>query len=193
MPWEMLKVGVAVGLCGIIPAMWPAAAQVTPQVATTDMAAAQETPFRDPKTNQRWTPDNVGEGGKPIDPSDRAFDPAAQAATMEGALIVIPRVHHVGKVPITAGPTVPLAEIDNLALKPDTVAGRWQVVFYLQNNSAVALAAVVTCRFQNGAKPVAQAIVFPPPPGPGDRLGIFFHGPPTAVYVDKVDCRLASP
>ena len=35
--------------------------------------------FKDPKTGQVWTPETVGQDGKPSKPDDKAFDPKAQA------------------------------------------------------------------------------------------------------------------
>jgi len=47
--------------------------------------------FRDPKTGQIWTPENVGQGpiGKPT-PADLAFDPLAQAQRIKGVVVQRP-------------------------------------------------------------------------------------------------------
>ena len=57
-------------------------------VAVSFMAAsAQGQPgvpsFKDPKTGQVWTPDNVGGAGNPALPQDRAFNPAGQAVASQ--------------------------------------------------------------------------------------------------------------
>jgi hypothetical protein len=42
--------------------------------------------FRDPRTGKVWTPDIVGQDGKPVAPDDRAFDPFAQVVPVEGVI-----------------------------------------------------------------------------------------------------------
>lgn len=105
--------------------------------------------FRDPKSGMVWTPENVGQGGKPILPEDHAFDPTSQTAPARGGQQrATPRP--VGSVPITAGPTVPIINMENPTLR--AVPGqRWQVVLYLNNNSGNPVEPVVECRFTNGA------------------------------------------
>ena len=52
-----------------------------------EAAATTGTPeFRDPKSGMVWTPENVGQDGKPIGPDDKAFDPSAQNAPRQAAL-----------------------------------------------------------------------------------------------------------
>ena len=48
--------------------------------ASLDVAASSGVPeFRDPKTGQVWTPETVGQDGRPLaGPEDKAFDPKAQ-------------------------------------------------------------------------------------------------------------------
>jgi hypothetical protein len=168
------------------------------QLLRPQLAAAMEAPlsqdvptFRDPKTGQIFTPYNVGQDGKPLDPSDRAFDPGGQAVVPGPPIEIAPRISSVGKVPITAGPTVPLIEIDNLSIHTSP-SGHWHVVFFLQNNSDSTLAAEVACTFQNGEKAVARAVVYVPPAAPGDRLAVFFTGPSTTVFLDKMTCQVTS-
>jgi hypothetical protein len=85
----------------------PLAAQV-PR-STVDMPATAGVPeFRDPKTGQIWTPNNVGLVPGPNTPADRAFDPLGQAVRVDGVVVQRPKVTPLGAVPITAGPTVPL-------------------------------------------------------------------------------------
>jgi hypothetical protein len=105
------------------------------------MAAAQGVPeFREPKTGQVWTPNNVGHdnGPPPRDPADLAFDPQHQTTCVEGVVVQRPAVVVLGVVPITAGPTVPIVQITDAQLRP--VPGkRWEVVLYLNNNSGNAV------------------------------------------------------
>lgn len=52
-----------------------------------DVAATTGAPeFRDPKTGMVWTPETVGQGGKPILPEDHAFDPTSQSAPMQNVV-----------------------------------------------------------------------------------------------------------
>ena len=50
--------------------------------SSVDIAATTGAPeFRDPKTGQVWTPETVGQDGRPLTgPDDKAFDPQAQSA-----------------------------------------------------------------------------------------------------------------
>ena len=163
------------------------------------LAGAQQAPppgysgpeFRDPRTSQVWTPDNVGQDGKPVDPADRAFDPSGQAVVVGPPVQVVPTVGVVGQVPISAGPTVPLVEVNGLSLRTGG-DGYWHAEFHLQNNSATPRAAKVVCTFRNGDKPVMQADVAVPSAGPGDRLSVTFNGPRDFVFVDGMDCRIAA-
>ena len=112
----------------------PAAAQVTR--SSVDMAASSGVPeFRDPKTGRIWTPNNVGLVSGPNTPADRAFDPLAQAARVDGVVVQRARITPLGTIPVTAGPTVPIVSIDGASLGaiPEK---RWQVVLHLNNNSA---------------------------------------------------------
>ena len=147
--------------------------------------------FRDPKTGQVWTPDNVGGvAGNPALPQDRAFNPAGQAVTNQQVYQQKAQMHVIGAVPITAGPTVPLLVIDNPSLTVQA-GGRWQVVLYLQNNSGNTLAPGLDCRFTNGGKPVFTSYVSVPPVAGGMRVGLTFVGPPSDIYVDSVGCGVA--
>jgi hypothetical protein len=128
----------AIGILGCLIglAMASAALAQAPR-SRVDMAAAQGVPeFRDPKTGQIWTPNNVGhDNGPPArDPADLAFDPQHQTAYVEGVVVQRPAVVVLDTVPITAGPTVPIIKIDDAQLR--AVPGkRWEVVLYLDNNS----------------------------------------------------------
>jgi hypothetical protein len=165
-------------------------AQAPPSSA--DIAASTGAPeFRDPKTGQVWTPETVGQDGKPIGPEDRAFDPRAQSAP---AQVVTQRAlaKPVGSVPITAGPTVPIVNLDSPTLRA-LPGQRWQVVLYLNNNSANPVEPVVECRFTNAGALVSDTRVTVSPIGPGVRAGIAIMGPRTDIFVDRASCQVASP
>jgi hypothetical protein len=148
--------------------------------------------FRDPKTGQIWTPQNVGGVSGPNTPADRAFNPQGQTAAVPGVVVQTPTVAIMGTLPITAGPTVPIATLDDSSLS--AVPGqRWQVVLYLNNNSAGTINPVVNCRFTNAGNLVEQTRANLPPVGGGQRVGLIINGPPTTLFVDRADCALASP
>jgi hypothetical protein len=155
-------------------------------------ATSGQPQFRDPKTGQVWTPQNVGGKSGPNTPADRAFNPQAQTGTVPGVVVQTPTVALLGTVPITAGPTVPIAIIDNSSLS--VVPGQsWQVVLYLDNNSAGAINPVIDCRFTNAGNLVQTTRANLPPVGPGQRVGLAIGGPPTTLFVDRADCQLVSP
>jgi hypothetical protein len=148
--------------------------------------------FKDPKTGQVWTPETVGQDGRPLtQPDDKAFNPQAQNVPLQ---LVEQRVRGrpVGTVPITAGPTVPIVAMDNASLR--AVPGqRWQVVMYLDNNSGNAVSPVIECAFTNAGKPVMDTRATADPIGPGVRQGLLIYGPRVDVFVDRASCRIASP
>ena len=148
--------------------------------------------FRDPKTGQVWTPGNVGLMSGPNTPADRAFDPLAQAVSVEGTVVQSPRITPLGMVRITAGPTVPIVNIDGATLQaiPEK---RWQVVLYLDNNSARTVVPLLRCSFTNGGKPVEETRVLVPAVGGGVRVGLTIYGPKTSVFVDRATCKVESP
>ena len=155
--------------------------------------AAQGQPqFRDPKTGQIWTPDNVGGSSGPNTPADRAFDPRGQASTVQGTVAQAPSIKVLGTVPITAGPTVPIAVIDDASLSV-IPAQRWQVTLYLNNNSAGTINPVIDCQFTNGGNPVQNTRASLPRVMGGQRVGLVIYGPPSNLFVDRAECRLASP
>jgi hypothetical protein len=161
--------------------------------STVDMTASSGVPeFRDPKTGQIWTPNNVGLVPGPNTPADRAFDPLGQAARVDGVVVQRPKVTPLGAVPITAGPTVPIVNIENASLRaiPER---RWQVVLYLNNNSARTVAPLLHCSFTNARKPVEETRVLLPSVGAGVRVGLTVQGPRTNLFVDRAACRVESP
>jgi hypothetical protein len=148
--------------------------------------------FRDPKTGQIWTPLNVGQQSGPPTPADVAFDPLGQAVRVEGVVVQRPSIVPLTAVPITAGPTVPIVNIGGATLR--AVAGkRWQVVLYLDNNSANTVVPMINCRFTNAGKLVEQTHVLVPAVGPGTRVGMIIHGPKTDLFVDRATCAVTSP
>lgn len=169
----------------------PAAGQVAR--SSVDMPASAGAPeFRDPKTGQIWTPNNVGVVSGPNTPADRAFDPMAQAVRVDGVVVQRARITPLGAIPITAGPTVPIVNIDGATLSaiPEK---RWQVVLYLNNNSGRTVAPLLLCSFTNAGKPVEQTRVLVPALGAGVRVGLTVHGPATSLFVDRATCRVESP
>ena len=172
----------------------PATAQLPrkPVTAAAQPATADVPSFRDPKTGQVWTPDNVGGGAPPTTPQDRAFNPNAQAVAIGQVYQQNAQVRVVGQVPITAGPTVPLVDIDDPTLSVQPGA-RWRVVMYLQNNSASTFASSLDCRFTNAGKTVLASYVLIAPVAGGNRVGLVFSGPPSDIYVDSVSCSVLSP
>lgn len=161
--------------------------------STVDMSASAGVPeFRDPKTGQIWTPNNVGLTPGPNTPADRAFDPLAQAASVDGVIVQRPKVTPLGAVPITAGPTVPLVNIENATLR--AVPGqRWQVVLYLNNNSDRTIVPLLHCQFSNAGRPVEETRVLMPAVGGGVRVGLTVYGPKTNLFVDRATCKVESP
>ena len=169
----------------------PAAAQVTR--SSVDMPASAGVPeFRDSKTGQIWTPNTVGLVAGPNTPADRAFDPLAQAVRVDGVVVQRAKITPLGVVPITAGPTVPIVNIDGASLSaiPEK---RWQVVLYLNNNSGRTVAPLLHCSFTSAGKPVEQTRVLVPALGAGVRVGLTVHGPATSLFVDRATCRVESP
>ena len=170
------------------------ASAVTAQPAKSNVEVAATTgafEFRDPVTGHVWTPENVGQDGTPIGPDDKAFDPRGQAAPLQ-AVLQKSVAKPVGSVPITAGPTVPVAELQNLALR--VMPGkRWYVAMYINNNSANAIQPVVECRFTNHGQPVTLTRANVSQVGPGVRAGFTVAGPRAEIFVDKANCTISSP
>lgn len=152
---------------------------------------SDEPSFRDPKTGQVWTPNNVSQDGKPVAPDERAFDPNGQAVRARIA-VQDAKTAHVGTVPVLAGPTVPLVELGHadLRVRPGR---KWRVTLYLQNNSGSTLAPVLSCQFTNAGKIVMRSEVLIPATAGGERVGVFFTGPASEDYVDLVRCDVLSP
>ena len=170
-----------------------AALAVTAAAALAQTATGPQE-FRDPKTGKVWTPDNVGTGRstEPPTPADRAFDPRNQVTTTAGTGVQAPSLRVLGSVPITAGPTVPIAVIDEASLKV-IPAQRWQVTLHLNNNSGGTISPVVACTFTNGGQVVENAQASLPPVAGGQRVGFVVYGPPANLFVDRAECRLDSP
>ena len=161
--------------------------------STVDMPSTPGVPeFRDPKTGQIWTPLNVGLQSGPPTPADLAFDPRGQAVYVRGVVVQRPSVVPLDSVPITAGPTVPIVNLGDATLR--AVPGkRWEVVLYLDNNSANTVAPLLNCRFTNSGRLVEQTHVLVPTVGPGIRVGMIVYGPKVELFVDRATCEVKSP
>lgn len=161
--------------------------------SSVDTAASTGAPeFRDPKTGQVWTPETVGQDGRPLTgPDDKAFDPQAQNAPAKIAEQRL-RGRPVGTVPVTAGPTVPILVIENASLRA-VPGARWQAVMYLNNNSGNPVDPVIECRFTNGGNTVMDTRALVQTTAPSVRQGLAVYGPRTDVFVDRVTCRVAAP
>ena len=143
----------AVSLCLVSVTMTPAVRAQAVKSSVEVSATTGLPEFRDPKTGRVWTPENVGQGGKPILPEDHAFDPTNQS----GALTLILQkaiAKPVGSVPVSAGATVPVVNMENTSLR--AVPGqRWQLATYLNNSSGQAVDPVPECHFTNHGELVA--------------------------------------
>jgi hypothetical protein len=161
--------------------------------SSVDSAATSGVPeFRDPKTGQIWTPLNVGQKSGPNTPADRAFNPSAQTATVPGVVVQNVPVSPLGSVPITAGPTVPIVNLESASLRA-VPGARWQVTMYLDNNSGNAVSPVITCSFTNSGKPVETTRAMLAQVGPGARVGFVVLGPKVELFVDHAGCNVDSP
>ncbi len=160
-------------------------------------AFAQTAEFRDPKTGKVWTPYNVSKDEQraavPATSSqDKAFDPQAQRAVIEGVTVQRPRAQLMGVLPVTAGPSVPLVTLDGASLQ--AIPGeRWITALYVTNNSAATVDTVVGCLFTNAGRKVEDTRVIVPPAGPGERLALQAYGPRVDIFVDRVTCQILSP
>jgi hypothetical protein len=174
-----------------------ASALVIPAFAQTASPGGMATEFRDPKTGKIWTPYNVSQDDKPapapaISNRDKAFDPQAQYAVVEGVTVQRPRAQLMGVGPVTAGPSVPLVTLDGASLL--AVPGeRWITALYVTNNSGATVSAVVGCLFTNAGRKVQDTRVIVPPAGPGERLALQAYGPRVDIFVDRVTCQIISP
>lgn len=192
----MSKSPIAMSLCLAVMTIAPAVVAPTvlaqaPRGSVEVTASTGAPEFRDPKTGQVWTPETVGQDGKPIGPEDRAFDPRGQAVPMQ---VVEQRAQAkpVGSVPITAGPTVPIVNMENSTLRA-LPGQRWQVTLYLNNNSGNPVAPVLECRFTNAGSPVTATRVAVSQIGAGVRAGVAVMGPRTDIFVDRASCQIVSP
>jgi len=187
---------IAASLVGCVAAAAIAASAVAQTAGIqAGVTANGQTEFRDAKTGKVWTPENVSKDNRPqsanqpTTAADKAFDPTAQIATAAAVEVQRPRANLMGKVPITAGPNVPIVTIDGPSLQ--AIPGeRWLTVLYVTNNSAAEANPQIACTFTNGGRPVQETRVIVPTAGPGDRLGLPVYGPRTDIFVDRVLCRL---
>ncbi len=116
-------------LIGVVAPTMTSAALAQPQRSSVDAAASSGVPeFRDPKTGQVWTPETVGQDGRPLTgPDDKAFDPSAQSVPAKTAEQRV-RGRPVGSVPITAGPTVPIVVMRTTPRSEVVPGQRWRAV-----------------------------------------------------------------
>jgi hypothetical protein len=180
-------------LAGVIGVTMASTAFAQGNRAAVDVATSTGSPeFRDPKTGQVWTPETVGQDGRPLaGPEDKAFDPTAQNVP---EIIAEQRVRGrtVGRIPVTAGPTVPIVSVDSPSLR--AVPGRrWQLVMYLDNNSDQAVQPVLDCRFTNGGNVVMNTRATVASTPPGVRQGLLIYGPRVTTFVDHASCRVLAP
>lgn len=180
-------------LVGLVAGLLATAAPAQTPRSSVDMPSSppvQE--FRDPKTGQVWTVNNVGQQSGPPTPQDLAFDPLGQVVYVQGVVTQRPQIVPLSTVPITAGPTVPIVNLGDATLS--AIAGkRWQVVLYLQNNSANTVTPLLNCRFTNAGRLVEQTHVLVPAVGAGVRVGMVVYGPKTDLFVDRANCDVKSP
>src|SRR5258707_5151768 len=169
------------------------AAQAQASRSKVDMPATPGVPeFRDPKTGQIWTPLNVGQRSGPPTPEDLAFDPLGQAVYVQGVVTQRPSIVPLAAVPITAGPTVPIVNLGDATLR--AVPGkRWEVVLYLDNNSAGVVVPVINCRFTNSGNPVEETNALLPKVGPGILVGMTIYCPQADLFVNSASCAVTSP
>jgi hypothetical protein len=156
-------------------------------------AMAQE--FRVSRTGRTWTPDMVQDDiatANPNAPDNRAFDPRAQGAVVPGIVVQHPHAKLMGTVPFTAGPSVPIVDVDAPSLQA-IPAQHWLAVLYVTNNSANTVNVVLDCHFTNNGAKVEDTRVLVPPAGPGERLGVPVRGPRTDLFVDRVSCGVVTP
>ena len=115
---------------------------------------AQE--FRDSRTGKVWTPDLVGGSLSEANPNaqvNRAFDPRAQGAVVPGIVTQHPHATLMGTVPFTAGPSVPIVDVEAPSLQPIPTK-HWLAVLYVTNNSAGTVNVVLDCHFTTGGAKV---------------------------------------
>ena len=180
-------------LVGLIAMTVTSAALAQANRASLDVAASTGVPeFRDAKTGQVWTPETVGQDGRPLTgPDDKAFDPKAQNVATQIAMQSV-RGRPIGTVPVTAGPTTPIVAMDGATLR--AVPGqRWQVVMYLDNNSAKPVDPVIECAFKNAGNMVMNTRATVAQTAPSVRQGLVIFGPRVDVFVDHASCRVISP
>lgn len=190
---QVLRNSTVVVAAGIAGLMLASAAWAQAPRSSVNMSATSGVPeFRDPKTGQIWTPLNVGQQSGPPTPQDLAFDPLGQAVYVNGVVTQRVGVVPLSSVPITAGPTVPIVNLGEATLR--AVPGRrWQVVLYLDNNSANTVTPLIDCRFTNSGKLVEDTHALLPAVGAGLRVGMVVHGPKTDLFVDRANCSVKSP
>jgi len=155
--------------------------------ATAALAQAASGPDNRLNRDNRLEPSN-----QPSTPADRAFDPRAQVATTIPVVVQRPAANLVGRIPVTAGPTVPVITIEGPTLR--AIPGdRWTTGLYINNNSGAPVDTQVGCSFTNGGRTVQESRVVVPTAAAGTRLSVSVDGPRVDVFVDRVLCRVLTP
>jgi hypothetical protein len=175
--------------CVLALAMASAASAQAPRTSSNTSASAGMTEFTDPRTGEVWT---IGHDSQPVaGPDDATFDPKAQNAPLKTYDQTV-RGKPIAKVPLAAGARIAEVTMDDALLR--AVPGqRWQVVLYLDNNTANPVNPVVECHFSKGGKPIWNTRVFVQEIGVGLREGLVVYGPKPDVSVDQVSCRVTAP
>ena len=125
-------------------------------------------------------------------PDDKAFDPKAQDVCDQVLPCSVRGHGPIGTVPVTAGPTTPIVAMDGATLRA-VLGKRWQVVMYLDNNSANPVNPVIECAFKNAGNMVMNTHATVAQTAPSVRQGLVIYGPRVGVFVDQASCRVISP
>jgi len=143
--------------------------------------------------DNRLTRDNRLEPpNEPSSPADKAFDPNAQVATSIPVVVQRPAARFVGRLAVTAGPSVPVLTIEGPTLQ--AIPGdRWMTVLYINNNSAAPIDSQIGCTFTNGGRTMQEARVVVPGIAAATRISVPVDGPRVDVFVDRVLCRVLTP
>lgn len=160
-------------------------------LAASAVAQTSEQGFRDPQSGKVWTPDNVGQDGKPVAPADRAFDPSGQVVSSRGIVEQTVPTTFDGTVPVSAGPDKPLVEIGEANLRL-VLGNRWEVTLKLTNNSADNRTPILMCRFSNQDRVVEEVRALLPSVSGGTRVVTTIQGPQAQIFVDRANCEVAS-
>jgi len=79
------------------------------------------------------------------------------------------------------------------SVAPKMPGQRWQVVLYLDNNSANPVDPVIECSFKNAGTIVVNTRATVARTAAGVRQGLVISGPKIDVFVDRATCNVVSP